>query len=264
MNRIAEPETLPVTESAIASLDRVTAVLLVGGLGTRLRQVIHTTPKPLATIGRASFLELLLRQLRHQGIRHVVMCTGYLGEQVTKQFGTGAAWDLEIEYSQEPHPLGTAGAVKFAEALTHGASDFVVMNGDSFIEMDLRHFLRFHQERGGMATLAVRRVEDASRYGLVHVGGNGKVAEFAEKSNSNIPGLVNAGAYVFNREVLRHIPAGRCSLELDVFPKLVAYGVYALEQQGTFIDIGTPEDYSRAQRMCEGLYKAALDPQYSN
>jgi mannose-1-phosphate guanylyltransferase len=252
-----------VTKFASASLDRVTAFLLVGGLGTRLRQVIHTIPKPLATIGRSSFLELLLRQLRHQGIHRVVMCTGHLGEQITKEFGAGAAWDLAIEYSQEPHPQGTAGAVKFAEALTYGASVFLVMNGDSFVDMNFRHFFQFHQEHGGMATLAVRRVVDASRYGLVHVGANGKVAEFAEKSSSRIPGLVNAGVYIFNREVLRHIPEGRCSLELDVFPNLLAQGVYAMEQHGTFIDIGTPEDYLRAQGMYEDLFKAALDPQYS-
>jgi D-glycero-alpha-D-manno-heptose 1-phosphate guanylyltransferase len=240
----------------------VTAILLVGGLGTRLRHVIQTTPKPLATVGRGSFLELLLRQLKHQGIHRVVMCTGYLGEQIQKEFGTGAEWDMEIEYSHETQPLGTAGAVKFAEELICGATDFMVMNGDSFIEMDFRQFLRFHIECRGIATLAARRVENASRYGRVHVEADGRVVAFAEKSDNNAAGLVNAGVYLFRSDVVRHLPAGSSSLERDVFPQLLSHGVYAQEQHGLFIDIGTPADYARAQEICEGLYEAALQKQY--
>lgn len=245
-------------------MKEIPAVLLVGGFGTRLREIIQTTPKPLATIGRGTFLELLVRQLRHQGIRRIVMCTGYLGDQVQNKFGTGEACGMEIEYSQEAHPLGTAGAVKFAEGLLAGAADFLVMNGDSFIEIDLRQFFQFHYEHGGIATLAARHVENANRYGQVNMGSKGKVVSFAEKSESNVPGLVNAGVYIFSSDVLRHIPVGSSSLERDVFPKLLPYGLHALEQRGAFIDIGTPEDYKRAQTIYAGLYKAALDPQYSN
>src|SRR2546425_1050724 len=106
----------------------VTAVLLVGGTGTRLRSVVPSTPKPLASVGGQSFLELLVRQLRHQGIRRLVMCSGYLADQIENKFGDGSAWDLTIEYSREEQPSGTAGAVKLAQHHLVEASDFLVMN----------------------------------------------------------------------------------------------------------------------------------------
>ena len=106
--------------------------------------------------------------------------------------------------------------------------------------------------------MAVVRVEDSSRYGTVQVDGNQKVIGFVEKAGSSGPGLVNAGVYVFSPEVLDYIPQGRSSLEKDVFPRLLGKGVYALEHSGMFIDIGTPEDYARAQQLCDRLYHAAL------
>ena len=111
-------------------------MLLVGGLGTRLRSVVPSTPKPLAAVGGQSFLELLVRQLRNQGITNLVMCTGYLGEQVQSEFGDGRSWGVAIEYSQEMSPLGTAGAVKLAQAYLRDVPEFLVMNGDSFLEID--------------------------------------------------------------------------------------------------------------------------------
>ena len=227
------------------------AVLLVGGLGSRLRSVLPSTPKPLATLGNKSFLELLIRQLRHQGIQRLVMCTGYLAEQIEEQFGNGHAWDVEIEYSKEPSPLGTAGAVKFARKYLGDTADFLVMNGDSFVEADFRGLLQFHRSHGGLVTLAVVEVSNAGRYGTVQIGHAGNVSSFLEKTNYTGPGLVNAGVYVFSPAILQHIPEGLASLERTVFPQLLDHGVYALKQDGMFIDIGTPEDYARAQN-CYG------------
>jgi D-glycero-alpha-D-manno-heptose 1-phosphate guanylyltransferase len=113
------------------------AVLLVGGLGTRLRTVIPSTPKPLAPVGNRPFLELLIQQLGSQGIRSLIMCTGYLADQIEDEFGDGSGLGVTIEYSKEPEVLGTAGAVKFAEKFLQGVPDFLVMNGDSFLELDL-------------------------------------------------------------------------------------------------------------------------------
>jgi len=234
------------------------AVLLVGGIGTRLQSVLPATPKPLAPVGDAPFLQLLVRQLRSQGIGHLVMCTGHLADQVKKEFSDGRKWDVVIDYSEEPQPLGTAGAVKFAESYLTQASDFLVMNGDSFLELDFRELIRFHREHGGLISMAVRRVPDASRYGTVQLGRHNRVVGFREKMGAPVPGFVNAGVYVFKRAVLQHIPAGPASLEKDLFPKLLEHGVYALEGQGMFIDIGTPEDYARAQTLCHSLYQAAL------
>ena len=233
------------------------ALLLVGGLGTRLQSVLPSTPKPLAPVGDVPFLQLLVRQLRSQGIRRMVMCTGHLAAQVEEQFGDGHQWGVRIDYSKESRPLGTAGAVKFAERFLSGVPEFLLMNGDSFLELDFCQFLRFHREHGGMVSMAVRRVPDAARYGTVEVDRNHRVIGFSEKNGVQVPALVNGGVYIFNRAVLDHIPDGPSSLEKDVFPSLLKHGVYALEQHGMFIDIGTPEGYERAQTLYQNLCQAA-------
>lgn len=237
------------------------AVLLVGGKGTRLRSVVSSTPKPMAAVGDKPFLELLVRQLRQQGIRRLVMCTGYMADEIENQLGDGRKCDVTIEYSREPQALGTAGAIKYAEPLLRDVSDFLVMNGDSFMEVDFRELIRFHRRSGGIASMAVLRTKNEMRYGTVQVNGQGRVSGFAEKTESDPQGLVNAGIYVFNRWIFEHIPEGPSSLEKDIFPRILSHGVYALEQKGVFIDIGTPEDYARAQELSERLYEAARGKQ---
>ena len=237
------------------------AVLLVGGLGTRLRSVVPSTPKPLAAVGDRPFLTLLVRQLRYQDIRHLVLCTGHLAHEIEKELGDGRRWDVTIEHSREPHPMGTAGAVKFAEPLLREVSDFLVMNGDSFMEIDFRQLIHVHRKSGGIATMAVLRMKNEMRYGTVQVSAEGRVRGFREKIDGDPTGFVNVGIYVFNHRIFEHIPEGPVSLERDVFPKLLDHGVYALEQNGVFIDIGTPEDYARAQGLCERLYQAACRKQ---
>lgn len=234
------------------------AVLLVGGMGTRLRPVLSSKPKPLAPIGEIPFLELLVLQLRSQGIQRMVMCTGFQSEQIEEELGDGSEWDVKIEYSKESCPLGTAGAIKHAAPLLSEASDFLVMNGDSFLEIDFQQLIRFHRERKGWATIAVRQVADASRYGTVELDGQSRVERFSEKLGISTPGLINGGIYAFKREVLEHLPEGPASLEKDVLPDLIGHGIFALEQAGMFIDIGTPEDYARAQELFQRLTKAAV------
>jgi len=233
------------------------AVLLVGGMGKRLRSVVASTPKPLALVGDRPFLELLVRQLHYQGIRRLVLCTGYLAHEVENALGDGRAWDVSIGYSKEPYPLGTGGAVKFAKPLLRDVSDFLVMNGDSFMEIDFRQLIHIHRKSGGIVTMAVLRMKNEMRYGTVQVTTEGRVSGFTEKIDGDPTGFVNAGIYVFNRRIFDHIPKGPVSLEKDVFPKLLDHGVYASAQHGVFIDIGTPEDYERAQGLCERLYEAA-------
>ena len=239
-------------------LQDVPVVLLVGGLGTRLRPVLASVPKPLARVGDMPFLELLVLQVRSQGLRRIVMCTGHLADQIEEEFGDGRKWDVSIEYSKEMSPLGTAGAVKFAECHLGGASSFVVMNGDSFLEMDLREFIGFHGQHDGLVSMATREVPDASRYGTVKMADGQRVTGFIEKTGSHAPGIINGGVYVFGHEVLEHIPQGPASFEKDIFPGLLELGIFALEQRGMFIDIGTPEDYARAQALCRSLHQAAV------
>jgi D-glycero-alpha-D-manno-heptose 1-phosphate guanylyltransferase len=233
------------------------ALLLVGGMGTRLRSVLPTTPKPLAPVGKESFLHLLVRQLQSQCIQRLVMCTGYLADRIRDEFGDGRNWGVAIEYSKESNPRGTAGAVKLAQCYLSFASDFVVLNGDSFLELDFHELIDFHRKQGGVATIAVRRVENAMRYGTVRVDTNNRIIGFQEKTGMQGPGLVNGGVYVFSSSILEYIPDGPSSLENDIFPRILGRGVYALEQHGIFIDIGTPEDYGRAQELCISLYDVA-------
>lgn len=233
------------------------ALLLVGGLGTRLRSVVSSLPKPLAPLGDKSFLQLLVEQLRSQGIRNLVMCTGYSADRIAEEFGDGHEWGVTIQYSRELYPLGTAGAVKLAERHLSRVPDFLVMNGDSFLEIDIADFIRFHRATGGLISIAVHMVKNATRYGAVQVDAANRVIGFTEKTEFSAPRLINAGMYIFNRTVLRHIPDRPGSLERDVFPRILEHGIYALEQHGMFIDIGTPDDYARAQTLYHQLCRVA-------
>ena len=244
-------------QRAEAGAESVPAVLLVGGMGTRLQSVLPATPKPLAPLGEISFLELLILQLRSQGIRRLVMCTGHRAEQIEKACGNGRKWGMTVEYSRESQPLGTGGALKLAEPFLRQSDEFLVMNGDSFLEFDFQQFLEFHRQHGGRASLAVRSVPEASRYGAVQVAVDKRVTGFCEKNNSEVPGVVNGGVYLFNRAVWEHFLDGPSSLERDIFPHLLNQGVYAMEQSGMFIDIGTPDDYARAQMIAQSLRQAA-------
>jgi len=239
-------------------LENIPAVLLVGGKGTRLQAVVSSKPKPLALVGNIPFLELLVMQLRSQGVHRIIMSTGHLADQIEETFGDGGRWNSDIRYSRESQPLGTAGALKAAESYLEESDDFLVVNGDSFMEIDITEFLRFHRQHRGVVSMAVRKVPDAARYGTVDVDASQRIIGFSEKTGNTSPGMINAGVYLFRRSVLKFIPEGPSSLEKDLFPKLLTQGMYALEKDGVFIDIGTPEDYARAQRIYQELYQAAI------
>lgn len=237
--------------------NEMVALILAGGLGTRLRPVVSDKPKALAPVGSEPFLRLLIGQLRSQGIRHLVLCTGYLGDQLEAEFGDGRDEEITVAYSREPQAMGTAGAIQFARHHLEGLPEFLVMNGDSLAEIEFEKLLTFHRQHGGIATIAVRTVENAARYGTVEVNGEGRVKKFAEKGMHG-PGTVNAGIYVFSQDLFQHIHTFPASLERDVFPKLLEYGIFAYEQAGIFIDIGTPEDYLLAMATRSQLETAAL------
>jgi mannose-1-phosphate guanylyltransferase len=131
------------------------------------------------------------------------------------------------------------------------------------MEIDLGQLIAFHLQTGGVATMGVLQMSDKSRYGTVQVAPGGRVTGFIEKTNSGSSGFVNAGVYVFDKAILQSIPDGPASFEKDVFPKTLEKGVYALEQHGVFIDIGTPQDYERAQKLFNRLYEAAHSKQHS-
>lgn len=222
------------------------ALVLAGGLGTRLRGVVDSVPKPMAEVAGRPFLEHLVAQLVSQGVRDIVLSTGYRGEVVEAHFGDGARFGARIAYSRESEPLGTGGAVKLAAPLL-GADPFVVMNGDSFADVDIRVLARAHEARGAVATLALVEVPEVGRYGAVEVDRDGTILAFVEKGGASRSRLVNAGVYVLGEDLLSRIPPGRkVSLEQEIFPTLVGGPFLGIAAGGGFfIDIGVPEDYRR-------------------
>ncbi|MBN1127845.1 MAG: nucleotidyltransferase family protein [Chitinispirillaceae bacterium] len=224
----------------------ITAVILVGGQGTRLRSVVADRPKVLADVGGRPFVTRLFDQMQGAGINRVVLCTGYRGEQVRETLGS-VHGTLCIDYSPEDRPLGTAGAVR--NALSRIPSDHaLVVNGDSFCAVDLPALVGWHAAKDATASIVLTTVSDTARYGRVDTDANGAIVRFHEKGPAG-PGLMNAGMYLMATSRIGSIPADRAlSLEKDIFPQWIAGGLHGYAGGGRFIDIGIPEDYARAER----------------
>jgi NDP-sugar pyrophosphorylase family protein len=228
-------------------LESVTAFILVGGFGTRLREVIgEDVPKPLAPIDGQPFLQRLLTWLFTQGIRKVVLGTGHLADTFEVQLQSFAPAGMDIQFSREEKPLGTGGAIKNAIPFL-GAGTVLVLNGDSVASVSLRDLVAFHDQNKADATLALVEVPDTSRFGTVHTDAHGLVNEFLEKTGESKPGNINAGMYVISPGFLANLPDEEVfSFERDVLPTHCNQNVYAKTYQGSFIDIGTPESYQEA------------------
>jgi NDP-sugar pyrophosphorylase family protein len=230
-------------DATVCDIRGVTSLVLCGGLGTRLREVVPDRPKPLAEVGGRPFVTYLLDQLQDAGIGTVVMCTGYGGERIRATLGD-AYRGLRLVYSQEPGPLGTGGALRLALRYVESAAA-LVLNGDTYCDTELTAFWNWHQRARAEATLLVRRVPDIRRYGQVCLAEDGRVLGFAEKNGAG-PGSVSAGIYLIAQRLLRAIPGGApISLERDVFPLWCRHGLlYAYSGARDMLDIGTPESYA--------------------
>ncbi len=223
----------------------ITALVLCGGLGTRLRQVVGEVPKALAPIAGRPFLDYQLHILKDQGVKDVILCTGHAADQIEAFCGKGEQWGLRLNFSKETQPLGTAGAIKNAESLVE-ADRLLILNGDSFLGFELNALIAAQLKQRARLTLALVEVPDRSRYGSVCVSDYGCVTAFGEKGCKG-PGLVNGGVYLMQRSVLSEIPGGRAlSLEQEVFPQLIGKGLGGIRVSGPFLDIGTPEAYAAA------------------
>jgi D-glycero-alpha-D-manno-heptose 1-phosphate guanylyltransferase len=236
-----------VTDSVVANASALDAIVLAGGMGTRLRQVVADRPKVLAEVGGKPFLTRLLDQLLTAGVTSVVLSTGYMAEMLEAEIGTRYR-GLVICYSRERQPLGTGGALRLALEKTQ-SDPLLVLNGDSFCDVDLWELCAFHCHKQARATLVLTSVEDTSRFGSVETDANGAVTRFEEKGGASGPGWINAGVYCLAREMIAEIPAGRAiSIEQEVFPKLMGAGLFGFRVCGAFIDIGTPHSYAEAER----------------
>lgn len=224
----------------------ITAVILAGGLGTRLRPVVKDQPKVLAGIGGHPFLKYLLDQLASWRIRKVVLCTGYLSEQIESRFGQDYH-GLRLTYSREPAPLGTAGALRLALPLID-SDTVLVLNGDSYCAADFDAFWRWHSLRRSVATLLLVNNPDTCRFGSVQIAADGQIIRFDEKKEGAKPGLINAGLYLIKSALLKSIPeSGSVSLEREIFPAWIGMDFYGYRAAGPFLDIGTPESYASAE-----------------
>jgi NDP-sugar pyrophosphorylase family protein len=230
------------------------AFILVGGLGTRLRSLGITQPKPMVDIGGRPFLEYLVLYLAGQEIRDFVFCVGYGAEEILRWFGDGSRWGVRLDYSVETTPLGTGGAFKNAESFA--ADENLVLNGDSFLELELRRFIAFHRRKNALASVAAITVPASQDYGTIQTGRAGRIRAFSEKIPGGT-GLINGGIYLMQREVLGYIPQGQpVSIEKETFPRLLATGrCYAFKTKGYFLDIGTPERLEIARRDLPALFK---------
>jgi mannose-1-phosphate guanylyltransferase len=232
---------------SIADID---VLVLAGGLGTRLQEVLSGRPKVLAPVMEKPFLGHLLDWLTRRGVRRVILGLGYGAAEVCAYLDGHSFAPLHIRTIVEPEPLGTGGAVAYAAgSLT--SEHVMVMNGDTIIESDLEAFLAEHLCSGAPASIICARVEDAARYGRVEIDPEGWIDHFAEKDGAfRGPAWISAGFYLFARAAIIRLssPANR-SLERDVLEKMPPRSIHAFRADGRFLDIGTPETLARASEV---------------
>jgi D,D-heptose 1,7-bisphosphate phosphatase len=234
------------------SLDeKVDAIILAGGLGTRLREVTSDLPKVLAPVRGKPFLDIILHSLNAYGfIRRVVIAVGYMSEKIISHYGGEQPYRFEIAFSIERELLGTGGGIKRALKLT-STSNVLVLNGDSYVETDLNQLCWDHKTKGADMTIVLKSVDDAGRFGMVSLDRDSRVVNFEEKKERSngtaLQGIVNAGVYLLDRSLFDGVEDGiPVSLERELFPAILGKKIYGHVSKGKFIDIGTPESFRMA------------------
>ncbi|MGI8558341.1 MAG: sugar phosphate nucleotidyltransferase [Solirubrobacteraceae bacterium] len=220
------------------------AVILAGGEGTRLRPLTSRMPKPVVTLVDRPFIVFMLEWLHRHGVDDVVMSCGFLATRVREVLGDGSQLGIRLRFVEEPEPLGTGGALKYAQDLLEDR--FLMLNGDVLCDIDLGAQIAQHERTGARATLALAAVEDPTAYGLVRLDADNAVREFVEKPSAEEvdTNMISAGAYVLEHSVLELIPSGRkVSIEREVWPQLIGKGLFGFPSPGYWLDIGTPERY---------------------
>lgn len=223
----------------------ITAVILAGGLGTRLRSVISRKPKVIAEVNNRPFIFYLLKQLDDFGLDKVVICTGYKSEAVKKEIGNKYN-NLDIIYSVEEKPLGTGGALRLAMPLIN-TPRALIMNGDSYLDIKLNVFVEWAQRNKSEVALCLLKMKDTKRFGRVVLKDEYRIKSFEEKNQNNTPGYINAGIYFLDKELLTTMPINEfCSIERDLFPNWLDKNCHGYIFDNKFLDIGTPESYKQA------------------
>ena len=227
-----------------------TAIILAGGLGTRLKKVVPDLPKPMALIRERPFLEYQMDFWISQGVTKFILSVGYLNHIIIDHFGDSYR-TASIDYIVEDKPLGTGGALLFAaQGLTE---TFLVLNGDTFFEVNLNNLIAFHKKQQAELTLSLFKSNQLGRYMEVDLADDGKILSLQSGGNK-LTLLANGGVYLVNPSALKRLnykTYTKSSLENDLLPKFISLGggLYGFESSGKFIDIGVPEDYYRAQKI---------------
>ena len=177
------------------------AVILAGGLGSRLKNLVKDVPKPMAYILGKPFLEHQIRMLKDQGIDDIILAVYHMADKIKSYFGTGHRWGVDITYSEEEIPLGTAGAIKKAQKYI--SDTFFVLNGDTYSQIDFSNFMNFHKYKNSSFTISLAKVSDSINYGTVKLESD-RIIEFNEKGDGKT-NLINRGVYVFNPEIFEYI-----------------------------------------------------------
>lgn len=225
------------------------AILLVGGLGTRLMPLTRNTPKPMLTVAGIPVTEHQLLMAKKAGITQIVLATSYLSDVFTPYFGDGSQWGMSIKYAVEKEPLGTGGAIRNAAQLLDTKDSVVILNGDVLSSHDLTEQIRQHEAHDADVTLHLTQVADARAFGCVPTDSEGRVTAFLEKMEKPVSNQINAGCYVFNPRVISSIPLDTVvSVERETFPKLVSSGakVFGYIENAYWLDIGTPKALLKA------------------
>jgi len=226
------------------------SIILVGGMGTRLRPLTYEMPKQMLPLVGVPMIECVFETLSHHGITEVILSLGYLPDHFIEAYPDGSIAGVKISYAVEPEPLDTAGAIKFAAQYAGVDETFLVVNGDVLTDLDVTALVAFHRSHGAEATIALHPVEDPSRYGVVVTDDEGRVSAFIEKPpRDEAPtNLINAGTYVCEPSVLARIDSGRkVSVERETFPALAAAGtLFAMSDDAYWLDTGTPATFLQA------------------
>jgi D-glycero-alpha-D-manno-heptose 1-phosphate guanylyltransferase len=223
------------------------AIILAGGFGTRLKHIVNDVPKPMAPVNGAPFLSWLFQRLQQAGVGHVILSTGYMHEKIEKFYGNRFE-NIKLTYSRETSPLGTGGAILLGITKAQ-ADDVFVLNGDTLFDVDFDALTQYHSEKQAVLTVALRQVEDVSRYGAVGISAEGKIISFKEKKQAEGKGLINGGIYLLNKKWFEtlNLPE-QFSFEKEILETIYPDNeFYGLGFDSYFIDIGVPEDFYRAQ-----------------
>ncbi len=225
------------------------AIILAGGLGSRLGNIVKDTPKPFLKVDENPFVLKIVERLVSQGIKDIIFCLGYKPQKIINFFGDGSKWGIKVSYIIEDRLMGTAGAIRGAfEKISE--SNVIVLNGDSFCYFDIPNLFDQHHLNNADATLSVLKTNNPEEYGLILFNENMKVHKFLEKSKEykNKINYINAGVYILKKSLIKKIDSTKSvSLEKDFFPMILDMNIYAfILKDFFFIDIGTPNSLKKA------------------